>query len=67
MKVTLDGHLHLLRVRIAPEAVDPSDVAMLEDLVVAAFADAQERVARLQAEADPFSGMGGLGGLLGGG
>jgi DNA-binding YbaB/EbfC family protein len=67
VKVTLNGHLHLLRVRISPEAVDPSDVAMLEDLVVAAFADAQERVARLQADADPLSGMGGLGGLLGGG
>jgi hypothetical protein len=64
--VTLDGHLHLLRVRIDPDVVDPADVAMLEDLVVAAFADAQEQVARLQAEVDPLGGMGGLGGLLGG-
>lgn len=64
--VTLNGHLHLVRVSIAPEVVDPADVTMLEDLVVAAFADAQEQVARLQAQSDPLGGMGGLGGLLGG-
>jgi DNA-binding YbaB/EbfC family protein len=69
VKLTLDGHLNLLRVSIDPGVVDPADVTMLEDLVVAAFADAQEQVARLQAQADPLGGlggMGGLGGLLGG-
>jgi DNA-binding YbaB/EbfC family protein len=66
VSVTLNGHLHVLGVHIDPSVIDPSDPAMLEDLVVAAWTDAHDRVARLQAEADPLGGMGGLGGLLGG-
>lgn len=64
--VTLNGHLHLVAVDISPDAVDPSDLSMLEDLIVAAFADAQQQVADLQGQLDPLGGMGGLGGLLGG-
>ena len=69
VRVVLNGHLHLKEVHIDPAAVDPNDPTMLEDLIVAAFADAQSEVAELQAGADPMSGlggMGGLGGLLGG-
>jgi nucleoid-associated protein EbfC len=65
VKVTLNGHLHLLQVSIDPSVVDPADVSMLEDLVVAAWTDAHEGVARLQAEADPLGGLGGAGGLGG--
>lgn len=68
--VTLNGHLHVVRVRIDPSAMDPADPSMLEDLIVAAWSDARDGVARLQAEADPLGGLGGalggLGGLLGG-
>jgi nucleoid-associated protein EbfC len=64
--VTLNGHLHLLGVHIDPAAVDPDDASMLEDLVLAAWQDAHDQVARLQAEADPLGGLGGLGGLFGG-
>lgn len=67
--VTLNGHLHLLGVHIDPAAVDPDDPSMLEDLVRAAWQDAHDQVAQLQAGADPLGGMGGaggLGGLLGG-
>ena len=44
---------------------------MLEDLLLAAWQDAHDQVARLQAAADPLGGMGGdlsggLGGLFGG-
>ena len=39
---------------------------MLEDLIVAAWTDAHNGVARLQAQADPLGGVGGLGGALGG-
>ena len=46
---------------IAPEAVDPDDVAMLEDLVLAALHDVNAQLAEIQREA-----MGPLGGLLGG-
>lgn len=72
VRVVLDGHLHLLEVEIAPEALDPDDTSMVGDLVVAAWRDAQDEVARLQAAADPLGGLGDalggdLGGLLGGG
>jgi DNA-binding YbaB/EbfC family protein len=67
VRVVLNGHLHLLEVEIAPEAVDPDDPSMLGDLVVAAFADAQQQVAALQSRSDPLAGLGDLGGLLGGG
>jgi DNA-binding YbaB/EbfC family protein len=69
VSVTLNGHLQLLRVHIDPAAVDPSDSTMLEDLIVAAWTDARDQVARIQADADPLAdmgGLGGLGGLLGG-
>ncbi len=71
MTVVLNGHLHLVGLRIDPEAYDPEDPSMLEDLVLAAWKDAHDDVARLQAEADPLGGLGGalggLGGLLDGG
>jgi DNA-binding YbaB/EbfC family protein len=63
--VTLNGHLHLLRVHIDPAAIDPDDPSMVEDLIVAAWSDARDAVAQLQAQADPLGGMGGLGGLGG--
>jgi DNA-binding YbaB/EbfC family protein len=61
--VTLNGHLHLVGVRIQPDAVDPDDLSMLEDLIRAAWQDAHDQVAQLQAEADPLGGLGGAGGL----
>ncbi|MCB0952257.1 MAG: YbaB/EbfC family nucleoid-associated protein [Microthrixaceae bacterium] len=64
VKVVLNGHLHLLDVVIEPTAVDPEDPSILGDLIVAAWRDAHDDVARLQAAADP---LGGLGGALGGG
>ena len=68
--VTLNGHLHLRGVHIEPDAVDADDPSMVEDLVLAAWQDAHDQVAQLQAQADPLGGlggMGGLGGLFGGG
>jgi DNA-binding protein YbaB len=51
------------RVTIRPDAVDPGDVAMLEDLVLAAVRDASTQVAAAAQE-----GLGSLlGGLFGGG
>jgi DNA-binding YbaB/EbfC family protein len=65
--VTLNGHLHLTALHIDPSAVDAEDPSMLEDLVLAAWQDAHDQVARLQAQADPLGGLGGgLGGLFGG-
>jgi hypothetical protein len=42
--ITLNGHKELVGVRIRPEAVDPDDVEMLEDLIMAAMNDAMKKV-----------------------
>ncbi len=59
-----NGHGEILSVRIAPEVVDPQDVEMLEDLVLAAVSDA---VRKGQEVAQERMGQvtGGLGGALG--
>ena len=44
--VRMDGHKHLQDLRIAPEVVDPADIDMLQDLIVAAVNDAQAKVRR---------------------
>ncbi len=62
--VTMTGAGEVRAVRIAPEVVDPEDVELLEDLVLAAFRDAGQRVAELQAKAlGGMSGLAQLGGL----
>lgn len=40
VNVTMNGHKKLLNVTIKPEAVDPEDVEMLQDLVLTAVNDA---------------------------
>jgi DNA-binding YbaB/EbfC family protein len=40
VQVEMNGHLEVTRVVISPEAVDPKDIPMLQDLLRAAFADA---------------------------
>lgn len=61
VKVTVDGKKNLLGVVIDPEAVDPCDVDLLQDMIVAAVNDAGRKVDEtLNAQ------MGGLaGGLTG--
>lgn len=44
VKVTLNGAMELLACEIAPEAIDPSDPVLLQDLVRAAHNDAAYRV-----------------------
>jgi len=66
VKVTVTGDMHFESVVIDPDAVDPNDVEMLQDLVLAAIHDAVARVNELQQQS--LGGLGGaLGGLLGGG
>ena len=43
VEATVDGKGTVVAVRIDPVAVDPADVEMLEDLVVAAVTQAQKR------------------------
>ena len=63
--VTVSGKKEVVSVKIAPEAVDPDDVEMLEDLLVAAtneaFRQMEEESASVMAELT--GGLGGLGGL----
>jgi DNA-binding YbaB/EbfC family protein len=44
VKVRMNGHKQVLGVEIAPEAVDPEDVEMLQDLITAAFNEAMKQV-----------------------
>lgn len=61
VKVTVNGKKAVLSVNIKPEACDPDDVEMLEDLIMAGIQDAY---AKAQAEEDrimaPFAAMKGL-------
>jgi hypothetical protein len=62
----VSGSQELLEIKISPEVVDPDDVEMLQDLVVAAVRSAHE--ASTNAAGESFGGLAGgldLGGLLG--
>jgi DNA-binding YbaB/EbfC family protein len=48
--VTMNGKGELRRVKIDPKLADPSDVEMLEDLIVAAHAEAKSKVEAMTAE-----------------
>ncbi len=41
---SMNGHKQLLGMKIDPEAMDPEDTSMLEDLVVAAVNEAQRKI-----------------------
>ena len=75
VKVVMTGDMHLESISIDPDAVDPEDVEMLQDMVVAAVNEAVRSAQELQESKlgglgegfDPMSaldalGMGGLGG-----
>src|SRR5918996_5129509 len=66
--VKISGDLELKELRIDPDAVDPEDVELLQDMVLAAtneaIRSAQELAARkMGAAAGGLGGPGGLGGL----
>ncbi len=48
--VTADGQGRVREIRIDPAVVDPADVEMLEDLVLAAVSEAQQRARELYEE-----------------
>jgi DNA-binding YbaB/EbfC family protein len=56
--VAMTGAGEVRSVRLAPEVVDPEDIDMLQDLIVAALHDAGLKVTELQRQA-----LGALGGL----
>jgi DNA-binding YbaB/EbfC family protein len=61
VRIRATGTGQVLSVSISPEAVDPSDIAMLEDLVLAALHDVNARLAEIQREAlGPLAALGDL-------
>lgn len=48
--VVVDGHQQIQSVKIKPQVVDPEDVEMLEDLILAAVRDALEKSKEASAE-----------------
>lgn len=61
VKVQVSGDLKFHSVVIDPSVVDPADVEMLQDLVLAAIREATAKVNELTSEA-----LGGFGGAVGG-
>ena len=57
--VTMDGKKNLKSIKISPDAVDPDDLEMLEDLILAAVSEASRKV-----DETLSSQLGGLGGDL---
>src|SRR3954449_7733916 len=62
VKVTMTGDLQLREIKIDPEAIDPEDAEMLQDMVAAAVNEALRSAQELAS-----SRMGGIAGLGGGG
>jgi DNA-binding YbaB/EbfC family protein len=67
VKAVVTGTGELCSVSIAAEVVDPDDIEMLQDLVVAAVNEANRAAQALQSErlGAVTGGLGSLGGLLG--
>lgn len=62
VKVTMTGDLQLREIKIAPEAIDPEDPDLLQDMVTAAVNEALRSAQELAS-----SKLGGIAGMPGGG
>ena len=62
VEVTVSGRREVTKIKIDPEAVDPDDVEMLEDLIMAAINEAMRQIDEYSPNA-----MGKITGNLGGG
>lgn len=61
VEVTVSGKKEVIKVKLAPEAVDPDDIEMLEDLIMAAVNEALRKMEEMtQSEMAKITG--GLGG-----
>lgn len=59
VKVTLNGKMELLSIQIQPTCVDPQDVTLLQDLILAAYKEAQNKVQSKMSQIMPsMPGMG---------
>ena len=59
VNVVVDGHKNVRSISIKPEVVDPEDVEMLEDLILAALNEANEKAEAMSSElkGDGFGGL----------
>ncbi len=57
VRVTITGDFLPVGVKLNPEVVDPADVDLLEDLILAAWRDAVAEVGRSHQAADPMAGL----------
>ena len=62
VEVTVSGKKEITKIKIDPEAVDPDDVEMLEDLIMAACNEALRKMDE-ESQASMSKITGGLGGL----
>lgn len=53
VEVTMSGKKEVQKVKIKPEVVDPEDVEMLEDMVLAAINDALKKIKDIEAQKLP--------------
>lgn len=70
IEIVMTGHQRVQSIAIDPEVVDPEDVEMLQDLIIAAVNEALEQSQAMAAEqmgalTGGLGGLGNLGGLLG--
>ena len=67
VEAVVNGHLKVIAVAIKPEVVDPADVEMLQDLVLAAVNDAMDKARELASKemGAVTAGMGLPPGLMG--
>jgi len=47
VSVTANGHADILEIKIEPDAVDPDDIEMLEDMILAAVNEAMRKAKEL--------------------
>ena len=65
VEATVTGNKKLVGITIAQDAVDPDDVEMLQDMIVAAINEAMDQAEKAQGDmmGKMTGGLGGLGGL----
>ena len=60
VSIEINGAMEVTKVKILPDIVDPEDVTMLEDLILAAFTDAGTKI-KVKLASEMSSLTGGLG------
>ena len=50
VRVTMSGEQKITGITLSPDVVDPDDVEMLQDLIMADISDASEKAAELQSQ-----------------